>query len=198
LRGGLALAVLALVGLAVLTLRERGESNARGERHGTLAVPRASTELAASERVEDVEIQPKPVPAGAPAPLASNARDSEPTPALRAAFAREAPDATAPSAEARLRAIYRAERDANIILRDVRCTRSVCKLELRWSPELNEPYNNALNGALQELSRDIDLTPDITLGGPEMPIPMTLYIARPGHSVASLVAEQRAASAVTR
>ena len=77
-----------------------------------------------------------------------------------------------------------------MILRDVRCTRSVCKADLRWSPELNEPYNNALNNALKELSRDIDLDADVTLGGPEMPIPMVLFIARPGYSVDSLIAEQ--------
>ena len=74
----------------------------------------------------------------------------------------------------------------------------MCKLSLLWSPELNAPYNNALNNTLKAFSRDIDLTPDVTLGGPETPIPMTLYIARPGHSVTSLLAEQRSTPAPVR
>ena len=90
---------------------------------------------------------------------------------------------------------YEAERDADTIFRGVRCTRSVCKVDLRWSPELNVPYNDALVAALKAFSRDIDLAPDVTLGGPEMPIPMTLFIARPGHSVESLLAEQAANTA---
>lgn len=129
-----------------------------------------------------------------PTPPASAVAAPPPAPALRAAFERESPDATAHRDEARLRAIYGAERDADTILRDVRCTRSVCKLDLRWSPELNQPYNNALLAAIKAFSRDIDLTPDVTLGGPEMPIPMTLFIARPGNSVESLLAEQAAAT----
>jgi hypothetical protein len=194
----LALATLVLVALAAFALRGLREPSARRDRQDGPADPRARPELEADEPVEHAETEAKRAPAGAAAPLASNEPTSEPTPALRAAFERESPDATAHTAEARLRAIYGGERDADIILRDVRCTRSVCKLGLRWSPELNKPYNNALNSALKEFSRDIDLTPDITLGGPEMPLPMTLYIARPGHSVASLVAEQRAASATVR
>jgi hypothetical protein len=147
---------------------------------------------ASGEEHANADEEPEQAPAARAAAAADAAKDVTRTPALRAAFARESPDATAPAAEARIRAIYGAERDASIIFRDVRCTRSVCKAELRWSPELSEPYNKALVSALQEFSRDIDLTPDVTLGGPEMPIPMTLYIARPGYSVESLVAEQAA------
>lgn len=190
----LALTVLALAAaLAVFVLlRERGEDHhaSRAERQAPAktiareptALAQRTTTRAATEPAEDAP----------PAPAAPYSPDLQRTPALRAAFERESPDATAHQAEAQLRAIYEAARDADTILRAVRCTRSVCRVDLRWSPELNKPYNNALVQAIKAFSRDIDLTPDVTLGGTETPVPMTLFIARPGYSVAGLVAEQAA------
>lgn len=200
----LALLVVVLAAWAVLALRPKNGASAPSALNGTPAeapppdaVPSASApaerapEPRADEPVEEAA-QERPEQAPAQDVAAIDEAALARTPALRAAFEREAPDATAHEAEARIRAIYGAERDADTILRAVRCTRSVCKADLRWSPELNEPYNHALNATLKAFSVDIDLYPDVTLGGPEMPIPMVLFIARPGHSVESLVAERMA------
>lgn len=189
----IALTVLAVAALAALVLlRPRSEPAAAGVERAATAETIAIAPTVLAQRTTSERAATEQPMAAPPAPAAPYSPDLQRTPALRAAFERESPDATAHEAEARLRAIYEAERDADTILRAVRCTRSVCKLDLRWSPELNKPYNDALVQAIKAFGRDIDLTPDVTLGGPEMPIPMTLFIARPGHSVASLVAEQAA------
>jgi hypothetical protein len=114
---------------------------------------------------------------------------------LQAAFEREVPDATAAQAEARIREIFKREAEFDIVFRHVICTRSVCKIDLRWSPELSDPYNGGLIKVVEEFSRELALVPEGAVG-PEtpMPIPMVAYIARKGYSIEGLLAERGAAA----
>jgi hypothetical protein len=102
---------------------------------------------------------------------------ARPQAAIRLAYEREARDAGAAAVEARIRSIYGAEPDALGVLRDVRCTQSVCKIEARWSAQLNHGYNAALLRVIAELSKEIALEP----GGPPdgAATPIAIYVRRP-------------------
>jgi hypothetical protein len=134
-----------------------------------------------------------PRPEAAPTqPAAATVQPAEPVrvSALRAALEREAPDDTAQQAEERIRAIFAAEDASGAVFRHVLCTRSVCRIDLRWSPELHEPYNAGLIKVVNEFTTEISFEPDQKVGGPQMPVPMNIYVARPGHSTESLLAEE--------
>jgi hypothetical protein len=141
---------------------------------------------------------PAPTPSFGPPPVTSAklASAAEPPPArgaLEAAFEREVPDATAAQAEARVREIFKQQPDSDIVFRHVICTRSVCKIDLRWSPELSDSYNGGLIKVVEEFSRELALEPEdpVTPETP-MPVPMVAFIARKGYSIEGLLAEEAA------
>jgi hypothetical protein len=128
------------------------------------------------------------------APASSTAASAKPRSALQAAFEREVPDSTSARAEDRIRAIFKEQPSFDVVFRHVLCTRSVCRLDLRWSPELSDAYNGGLIKVVEEFSREITFEPDGQLDMAQMPIPMNIYVARKGHSVESLLAEEAAAA----
>jgi hypothetical protein len=128
-----------------------------------------------------------------PAAATSSPASTKPRSALQAAFEREVPDATAAQAEERIRAIFKEQPHFDVVFRHVLCTRSVCRLDLRWSPELSDAYNGGLIKVVEEFSREITFEPDGVLDMAQMPLPMNIYVARKGHSVESLLAEEAAA-----
>ena len=125
-------------------------------------------------------------------PAAVPSRPAQPvrTSALRAALEREVPDDTAQQAEERIRAIFAKEDEAGQVFRHALCTRSVCRIDLRWSPELSDAYNAGLIKVIEEFSREMSFEPEQPLDGARMPIPMNVFVARPGHTVESLLAEE--------
>jgi len=155
-------------------------------------------------RVEPLALPDRPAAASPPAakpPIAipqptaaasSPAASLKPRSALQAAFEREVPDSTAAQAEERIRAIFKAQPHFDVVFRHVLCTRSVCRLDLRWSPELSDAYNGGLIKVVEEFSREITFEPDGELDMARMPLPMNIYVARKGHSVESLLAEEAA------
>jgi hypothetical protein len=86
----------------------------------------------------------------------------------------------------RLRAMFADQDKANHIFRGAQCTRSVCRLELRWSPALAPGYEAGLLRVIEEFSKEITFEPDGELEEGVMPIPMHVYVPRPGHSVESM------------
>lgn len=102
---------------------------------------------------------------------------ARPQAAIRLAYEAQARDAGAPAVEAHIRSIYDAEPNAQAVLRDVRCTQSVCKIDARWSAQLNRGYNAALLRVIAELSKEISLEP----GGPPdgAATPIAIYVRRP-------------------
>jgi hypothetical protein len=149
------------------------------------AAPAANDEPAASEAPAQAA-QPSAGAGGSggaaeasqPAPAAATAAPTErPKSKLRIAFDSEPRDATAPAAEAELRAIYDGEPAAKGVLRGVRCTQSVCKIEARWNKELNAGYNAALLKVIHSFGKDLSLEPD---GPPDTTAtPIAIYVHRP-------------------
>lgn len=112
--------------------------------------------------------------------------------ALRAAFERQSPDATAPALEAQIREIYAGVDDGDEIFGAVRCVRSVCRLELRWSRALDASYDEAMLALLGSVSRIISIEPEHDPGSPREQFPISLFIARPGHTVVEMLEEEQA------
>jgi hypothetical protein len=147
------------------------------------AAPAANDEPAASEAPAQAA-QPSAGAGGsggaaeASQPAAATAAPTErPKSKLRIAFDSEPRDATAPAAEAELRAIYDGEPAAKGVLRGVRCTQSVCKIEARWNKELNAGYNAALLKVIHSFGKDLSLEPD---GPPDTTAtPIAIYVHRP-------------------
>lgn len=46
------------------------------------------------------------------------------------------------------------------VFRHVLCTKSVCRIDLRWSPELSDAYNGGLIKVVEEFSRELAFVPD--------------------------------------
>jgi hypothetical protein len=146
--------------------------------------PRAATRLSAPEVREAVKRAEQPeAPAPAPAP-ARPAQAQSPAAALqlpvstiRADFEHEPRDAAAPAAEARIRALFAAEPGADGVLRGVTCSRTVCKIDARWSQAQTDAYNAALVHVVKEFSREMSFEPG---GAPEgVVMPMAIYVRRP-------------------
>ncbi len=168
--------------------------------HTEPSEPPAATQAPAPPVTATTAPAPKPAPAAqkqppavASAVAASPVQPQQQGGELQAAFEREVPDATAAQAEARIREIFKQQPEFDIVFRHVICTRSVCKIDLRWSPELSDPYNGGLIKVVEEFSRELALVPEGAVG-PEtpMPIPMIAYIARKGYSIEGLLAERAA------
>lgn len=138
----------------------------------------ASQPLGAPGAAQDDTNPTQGEPGAAPAASAGAATPSAPPMSfIRRDYESEPRDADAVVVERRIREIYAATPDAEGVLREVRCTRSVCRLDARWSPELNAGYNAALVEMIGELSREVSFEPG---GAPEGQVmPMALYIRRP-------------------
>jgi hypothetical protein len=189
-----AMAAVAVFGWLLLGLEEP-KARPRASAAGVPADPVARVEPpAVSTRATPAAPAAKPAIA-IPQPIAaaSSPASTKPRSALQAAFEREVPDATAAQAEERIRAIFKEQPHFDVVFRHVICTRSVCRLDLRWSPELSDAYNGGLIKVVEEFSREITFEPDGVLDMAQMPIPMNIYVARKGHSVESLLAEEAAA-----
>ncbi|HKU38499.1 MAG TPA: hypothetical protein VJR89_10140, partial [Polyangiales bacterium] len=117
--------------------------------------------------------QPTSASPGEPTSAAAGSSQAQPLATIRQDYEREQRDADAPAAEQRIRTIYGVDSG---ILRDVRCSESVCKLEARWSRHWNEAYNAALLEIIAAFSRDLTLEP----GGPPdgTSLPVTIYVRR--------------------
>jgi hypothetical protein len=97
-------------------------------------------------------------------------------PSVRIDFEREPRDASAAAAEAQIRGLYAATPGAQGILRSVRCTQSVCKLEARWSATWSTPYNAAIVKLVEAFSRDLTFE---SAGPPEgLNVPVDIYVRR--------------------
>ena len=114
---------------------------------------------------------------GVTAQPAAASASAKPKPAIRIAFESEPRDATAPEFESKIRALYAEEPDAAGVLRDVSCTQSVCKIDVRWSAQLNRGYNAALLKVIGALSKEVALEPAGPPDGNATPI--AIYVRRP-------------------
>ena len=207
-RAWIGAAVAALIALAALVLI--------GRYAGLLSEPEpaAGSQRAAAEAPVGAAQTPTAVSAGRAEPAERPAAEAKaaaspaseraaepvlrPVPALQLAYQAEARDHGAGDAERRIRDIFMSQPSANLIFRDVRCTQSVCRADLRWSPELSRDYNAGLAQTMREFTRDISLDPELGADGPQMPVPMVLYVARPGHSTKALAAAQARLAAEAR
>ena len=112
--------------------------------------------------------------------VAARPAGARPVSSIRKAYENEPRDADAAAAEARIRQIFAAQPDGSGVLREVHCTATVCKIDARWSREMNKPYNAALLVVIKEFSKEISFEPG---GAPEgLIMPMTIYVRRPGHA----------------
>lgn len=98
--------------------------------------------------------EPSPVASQPTAAAPQAAASALPQSNVRSAFEHEPRDAGAVAAEERLRELF-ADHSGQGVLRDVRCTHSVCKLEARWSPATHGAYDAALLRVAQGFSRDL-------------------------------------------
>ena len=91
-------------------------------------------------------------------------------------YEREPRDADAAAAEQQIRSIYAGEPEADGILREVRCSETVCKLDARWSRQWNKPYNAALLKVIAAFGTEISFE----TGGPAdgLDVPMAIYVRR--------------------
>lgn len=169
----IALALLWL-GLRARDVRPNASTSARE--------PGVSAKPAAPEPIANAPEQPAP-PQGAAAPadsVAARPAGTRPLSSIRMAYESEARDADAAAVEARIREIFAAQPGGAGVLREVRCSATVCKIDARWSREVNKPYNAALLVVIKELSKEMSFEPG---GAPEgMIMPMTIYVRRPGHT----------------
>jgi hypothetical protein len=152
----------------------------------------STAQRVASAKPQPVPPAPAPVgsPPAAPAtPAAPAASPATPAPGARARskirtdYESEPRDAGGAAAEARIREIFAAQPGAEGVLHEVQCTATVCKIDARWSRDLNRPYNAALLGVIKEFSKEMSFEPG---GAPEGSImPMAIYVRRPGHAAQS-------------
>lgn len=121
---------------------------------------------------------PESVPPGNS--VAARPAGARPISSIRAAYESEPRDADAAAVEARIREIFAAQPDGAGVLREVHCTATVCKIDARWSRDMNKPYNAALLVVIKELSKEMSFEPG---GAPEgLIMPMSIYVRRPGHA----------------
>jgi hypothetical protein len=112
-------------------------------------------------------------------------------PALRTAFEREGRNETSASTEDTIRAIFTARDGGAAVFRGAICKRSVCRVDLDWSPSLAAAYDAALLELIGTRTRELSLEPEGRLSDiKEPPVPMTLFIARRGHGIQSILREQ--------
>jgi hypothetical protein len=99
-----------------------------------------------------------------------------PLSSIRMDYEREPRDAGAVAAEQQIRGIYADDPEASGILREVRCSASVCKVDARWSRHWNKPYNAALLKVIAAFGREISFE----TGGPPdgVSVPMAIYVRR--------------------
>lgn len=135
----------------------------------------ARAERSLQQRAAEVSLtSQQPSAASAPGPVPSVQRAARPLATLRLDYEREPRDAGAAAAEQQIRAIY-APRDG--ILREVRCSESVCKLEARWSRSFHAAYNAALLELITAFSKELSIEP---AGPPDGALlPVTIYVRRP-------------------
>lgn len=98
----------------------------------------------------------------------------------------------APQLEADIRAIYAAIPRADDFFRCIRCTCSERRLELRWSQAITGPYNDALVKIVAHTTRTVSFEPEQDPGAPTGVFPISVFVARPGPSVASLLSQEAA------
>jgi hypothetical protein len=165
-----------------LRARDARPSSPSQRESGAGPKPPASAPIAAAPAQPESATPNAPPPQSA-APAAQPG--VRPTSSIRLAYENEPRDAGAAAAEARIREIYATQTDAEGLLREVHCTATVCKIDARWSRELNKPYNAALLVVIKEFSKEISLEPG---GAPEgLIMPMTIYVRRPGHAAPAAV-----------
>jgi hypothetical protein len=78
---------------------------------------------------------------------------------LKAAYESDARDAEAGAAEQRIREQFSAVEGAPDLLRKVTCVKSVCKLELRWTPAHKEAYMGGMMSIVSRFSQKLAAEP---------------------------------------
>lgn len=190
--GALRWVVIAAIAMALLWfgLRARAPkpaSRAEKSEPGALTGSGATAEhsLAAAGQAAS---PPSGAAPGSPAAAPAGTPGKRPLSKIRIDYESEPRDAGAAAAEARIRAIFAAAPGAEGSLQQVSCTVSVCKIDARWSRELNRGYNAALVEVVKQFSKEMSFES----GGPPegMVMPMTIYVRRPGFARAPSPASQ--------
>jgi hypothetical protein len=162
--------VAALVALAVTRSRPT---------HDAIAVPSNTAEVVPATSTptapETALGKPDPVTLTAARPSAAEPQERA-LPSVRIAFEHEPRDASAAAAEAQIRGLYAAVPGTDGIVRSVRCTQNVCKIEARWSSAWSKPYNAVIVKLVDAFSREVTFEP---AGPPEgLNVPVDIYIRR--------------------
>jgi hypothetical protein len=168
------LALLAVAASLYVVLSKRGRAPADTQR--AEASPPSAGPVEVEVTSTPVAAVPKRVDAGA-APVTADwnrAKSSKST--LRLHFENDPRDEGAAAAEDRIRAIFAAQPGIEGVVRNVTCTKRVCRIEARWSHATTRPYNAALVQLVEENTRELEITPD---GAPDGPVvPVSVYIRR--------------------
>lgn len=102
-----------------------------------------SAQVPADPPAQPLAATPDPAPSKPKGPIPPDTRGF--LDALRGRFDGEPRDSAASEVEGRIRRMFRAEGMPSGLLRNVLCRELVCKLELHWTPEHDEPYRNAMH-----------------------------------------------------
>jgi hypothetical protein len=131
--------------------------------------------------------KPTPAPAAAPAPSPESAVSASapalrpermgPVDELRVAYERDARDAEAGELEQRIRGHLHAVEIPGEMLRGVSCVKSVCKLQLRWTPAHKEAYLIAMMNLVSHVSQKIAAEPVGEDEGQDVR-PIDVYVSR--------------------
>jgi hypothetical protein len=129
----------------------------------------------------------KPAPAAAsasPQPSTAPARQPQlrpermgPVDELKVAYERDARDADAGAMEERIRGHFDDVELPPELLRKVSCVRSVCKLEVRWTPAHREAYMIAMMNLVSHVSEKLAAEPVTADEGQEVR-PIDVYVSR--------------------
>ena len=96
---------------------------------------------------------------------------------LKAAYESDARDAEAGAMEDRIRDHIGGVENASELVRKVTCVKSVCKLEMRWTPALAETYMGAMMNLVSRTSEKLAAEP---IGADEGQAvrPIDVYVSR--------------------
>ena len=96
---------------------------------------------------------------------------------LKVAYERDARDAEAGALEERIRGHFDAVEIPPELVRKITCVRSVCKLELRWTPAHREQYLIAMMNLVSHVSQKVAAEPVGEDDGQDVR-PIDVYVSR--------------------
>lgn len=131
----------------------------------------------APQRPAAVQPAPSEERAAAAAPQEMRPERMGPVDELKAAYENDPRDAEAGAMEERIRGHIEGVENASELVRKVTCVKSVCKLELRWTPALKEAYMGAMMNLVARASQKLAADP-IGADDGQAVRPIDVYVSR--------------------